>query len=193
MAQKPYIPSEHVQAYLRSWFNTSIENKRKAGAVIELTYEQFMEHVITPRQVKSLDKAYSEFRLKDQQAISNPYAYVITWVSYSAKTTNIYNVNTAVVTTRVKSSIISKPKKGEKLRPSHVANLSKSMTGKKKSDDHRRNISDSMKGRVVSDDTRQSISTTLTGTTNTDLTRQRKSEAAKARWAAKRAEKEKKL
>ena len=141
--------SDQLMAYLKSWYATSTDNQRKAGVEVALTFEEFLA-LFEKRQFSSLQKAIDLNRLRYQQDEKNQYAYVLTWQSYAARSTNILSKDTAIVCSRMKSSTINLPQKGDKLRPSHCQSLSRSLTGKPKSEEHRKNISEGKKGRKIS-------------------------------------------
>ncbi len=140
--------SERLTSYLKSWYATSIHNKREAGVEVTLTYSEFL-NLFEVRQLASLEKAIEENRIRYQQDENNKFAYVLTWQSYAACSTNVFSRDTALICSRMKSATINLPQKGDKLRDSHCQNLSRSLTGKRKSEEHRKNISEGKKGRKI--------------------------------------------
>lgn len=134
-----------LMAYLKSWYGTSTQNQRNAGVVVELSFDEFLS-LFEARQIASLEKAIERDRLRYQQNEKNKFAYVLTWKSYAACSTGILSINTAIVCSRMKSAKLCLPKKGDKLRGSHKANLSKAKTGVAQTEEHRKAISDGTKG-----------------------------------------------
>jgi hypothetical protein len=137
--------SQELESYLQKWHKTSTDKKAARGAVIQLTFVEFLT-LLNKRQLTSLQKAIDENRLGSLQHVENEYAYVLTWRSYSARSENVFNIHTAIVCSRMKSAAINKPQAGDKLRPSHKASISKTTTGVPKSQDHCANISAGKKG-----------------------------------------------
>lgn len=121
--------TDELLHYLKSWHRTSCDKKVAQGATVDLSFDQFMS-LICPRQRKSLQKAIDEGRLRSQQHRDSPYALVLTWRSYSACSSREFNVATACVCSRLKSSQINKPQSGDKLRPAHSAKISEALRGK---------------------------------------------------------------
>lgn len=138
--------SPALRAYLQSWYDTTAENKRADGVVVELTFPQFVG-LFAKKQLASLQRSIDANRLRYLQGEKNAYAYVATWKSYAACSTNVWSVETATICSRSKSARINLPQAGDKLRPRHRQNISKSLTGLEKSDDHRTAISEATKGK----------------------------------------------
>ncbi len=137
--------SSALRGYLSSWYDTTAENKRNQGVIVELTLEQFIG-LFGTRQLRSLQKSIETNRLRYMQGIDNAFAYVATWKSYAACSSNVWSVDTALICSRSKSATVNLPQAGDKLRPGHCENISKGLKGRTLSDDHRRNISDGCKG-----------------------------------------------
>lgn len=138
-------PSPRLTAYLQSWFTTSTQEKRKSGVSVTLTFPEFLA-LFNARQLNSLQKSIDANRLRYTQSEDNELALVLTWRSYSARTSNVFSKDTATVCSRRKSKQISLPKKGETLRLSHCAAISASLTGRTLSDETKDKISASSKG-----------------------------------------------
>jgi len=136
--------SEPLRLYLEKWYSTSIAKKAEKGASVSLTFDQFLDLLGTNRAA-SLQRAMNENRLSGQMHEENPWAFVLTWRSYAARSSNVYDANTAIVCTRMESSRRKLPEKGDTLRPSHRAALSRKLTGRTLTQEHRDNIS---KGRA---------------------------------------------
>ena len=137
--------SPNLTGYLRSWYDTTAENKRTEKVVVELTFDQFVS-LFDKRQLRSLQKSIDCNRLRYMQSVDNAFAYVATWKSYAARSSNVWSVETALVCSRSKSATVNLPGPGDKLRPDHCANISKSLSGRRLSDDHKANISESSQG-----------------------------------------------
>jgi hypothetical protein len=137
--------SIELSDYLGKWYKTTTANKADKGATIDLTLDQFVG-LFEKRQLTSLQKAIDENRLAALQNKKNPFAYVATWRSYEACSTRVWNSETALICSRMKSSTVNLPVRGEKLRPEHKAKIARKLTGKPKSAEHRQSISDSTKG-----------------------------------------------
>lgn len=138
--------STELLTYLSKWYATSTRNKANDGAIIELTFDQFLS-LFEERQLDSLQKAIVEGRLTGQQFKTNPFAYVLTWKSYDARSSNVFSIDTACVCSRQKSEALSKPARGDKLRKSHRESISDSLVGVPKTQEHCNNISASLKGK----------------------------------------------
>ena len=115
------------------------------GVTVELTFQQFVG-LFEQRQLYSLQKAIERNRLRYQQREKNEFAYVATWKSYNARSTNVWSVDTACICSRQKSATINLPQAGDTLRPEHCDAISRSLTGKPKSETRCQNISASKKG-----------------------------------------------
>lgn len=160
-----------LEEYLHKWYKTSTEAKRANGVTIDLSFGDFLS-LLTEKRAASLQKAIEGNYLHRQMARDNPYAYVLTWQSYAARSSSVFNLNTATICTRMKSQMLAIPQKGDKLRDSHKANLSKRLTGRQLSTSHKRNISEARKAQPGRQWTPEQKAAT--------------SERAKAREAAKR-------
>lgn len=138
--------NERTDAYLLAWYTTSVAKKSGKGAQIELTYEQFRQ-MLGRKRYNQIRDAIHRCYINTFMDENNPAAYVLTWRSYAACSTKIYNVQTATICTRAESKILNRARKGDVLRPEHVAKLSKALTGRTLTDEHRQNISDGKKGK----------------------------------------------
>lgn len=141
--------STDLLEYLAKWYKTSTGKKVEEGVTVALSFNQFIA-LFEKRQLASLQKAIDGNYLFRQQHQENPYAYVFTWRSYRACSSNILNAETACVCSRLTSKQICLPQAGDKLRPNHCANISQSLTGKEKTAEHADNISKGKKGRSIS-------------------------------------------
>lgn len=137
--------SPRLLGYLTSWHATSTAAKAAAGNTVNLPLDDFLA-LFEKRQLASLERAIVESRIGTQQHEENPYAYVLTWVSYSACSAGVFDRTTACVCSRAKSARINLPAKGDKLRPGHAKNIAKALTGVSKSDDHKKAISEGTRG-----------------------------------------------
>lgn len=137
--------SPRLLGYLTSWHGTSTRKQAASGKVVDLSFDAFLG-LFEKRQLKSLERAIVEGRLPAQQHDQNPYALVLSWRSYSACSSGLFNAQTACVCSRTKSAKINLPQKGDKLRPGHAANIAKALIGVAKSDDHRKSISKGCEG-----------------------------------------------
>lgn len=140
-----YSISPRLLAYLKSWFATSTGNKARSLVDVRLTFDEFLS-LFETRQLASLQRAIDANRLRDQQSETNQMAYVLTWRSYAARSSNIFDRDTACVCSRMKSAKINLPQKGDTLRPEHRANIGRKLKGRPKTADHRAAISAGAKG-----------------------------------------------
>lgn len=170
--------------YLAKWFTTATTRMAKKGISVEISFVDFVSKVITPRQIASLQKTMDEGWLNSRQASSSDLAYVISWKSYAARSTNVYNLETAAFCTRSESKARAKASKGEKLRPSHCDKISAGLRNKPKSEEHRDSISEALTGRTLSEEHRASLKKPKKPWT--EERRRQSSEAAKARAAEKK-------
>jgi hypothetical protein len=157
MKQMNTVQNMTLTEYFEKWFNTAVKRKAAQGVSIEITFVEFMNQIVTPRQYESLQKTKDEGWLNTRQRHDNPLAYVITWKSYSARSSNVFSVETACFCTRTESKSRAKPKKGEKLSDTHKQNISKGLKDKPKSEEHKQSISDSLKGREFSQEHKSNL------------------------------------
>lgn len=134
-----------LEAYLRSWHNTATTRKIKDGFTVELSFSDFLS-LFQKHQLVSLQKRIDNDSIRYFMADTNQMAYVLTWTSYSARSSRVFDKNTATVCARWKSAQINLPQKGDELRPEHRANIGASLKDKPKSEDHKKAISDGSKG-----------------------------------------------
>lgn len=140
----PELSSE-LDTYLRKWHHTSTTRKANSGVTVNLPFEDFLG-LFTKRQLASLQRAIDTGRLLGQQNRDNEFAFVLTWRSYSACSSRIFDRDTACIASRNKSKIINKPQAGDTLREGHRDSISKSLTGVAKAPDHCKAISEAKKG-----------------------------------------------
>ena len=140
--------SHQLVAYLRSWYETTVKSKTAAGVLVNLTFDEFLS-LFGKRQLASLQKALDANSIRYLQDEKSPYAYVATWKSYAACSSGVYDINTALVCSRMKSAKVNLPAAGDKLRPSHCASISKSLTGVETTDDHCQAIREAKKGKKI--------------------------------------------
>lgn len=140
--------SSELETYLKKWHNSTLTSKRKSGHQVDLSYADWLG-LFSERQLNTLEKAIASNRLGSLQHKSNDLALVATWQSYAACSSGIYDKSTARICARKTSKAINLPKKGDKLRPSHVAKVAEKLTGVVKTEDHRQNISDGKKGQPI--------------------------------------------
>lgn len=181
---KNTVQSMTLREYFVKWFTTATTRMIGEGVKVEISFLQFMNEVVTPRQYASLQKTMDEGWLNSRQAANQDLAYVITWKSYSARSTNVYNLDTAAFCTRSESKARAKPAKGETLRNSHREKISQASTGVPKTEEHCSNISEGLTGRVFSETHRQNLKNPKKPWT--EERRRRSSEARKAAAAAKK-------
>lgn len=134
------------KAYLHRWYEESLRTKEAQGYTIDLSFEHFLA-LFSPKQLRSLEQSYVDGRIYHVQAAANPLAYVLTWKSYAACSTGLFNRNTACICSRQKSRQINMPNKGDVLRPSHRKKLSRKLTGVPKLQEHKDAISAASKGK----------------------------------------------
>lgn len=137
--------SPALLSYLKSWHETSCARQRAKGVTVDLSFQDFAD-LFTQRQMATLQKSMDAQRIRYLMDEANPYAFVLTWKSYAARSSNIFDKTTATVCSRIKSKQINSPQKGDTLRAEHKAKISKKLTGKPKSDDHRAAMSESATG-----------------------------------------------
>ena len=170
--------------YLEKWFATATARMTAKGVSVEISFVDFVNKVITPRQIASLQKTMDEGWLNARQARTSDLAYVITWKSYAARSTNVYSLDTAAFCTRSESKARAKASKGEKLRPSHCEKISAGLRDKPKAEGHCQNISEALAGRTLSEEHRANLKKPKKPWT--EERRRQFSEAAKARAAEKK-------
>lgn len=170
--------------YLAKWFATATTRMTKEGVSVEITFVDFVNKVITPRQIASLQKTKDEGWLNVRQARTSDLAYVISWKSYAARSTNVYNLDTAAFCTRAESKARAKASKGERLRPSHCEKISAGLRDKPKAEGHCQNIREALTGRTLSEEHRANLKKPKQPWT--EERRRQSSEAAKARAAEKK-------
>jgi hypothetical protein len=137
--------SPELETYLLKWHATSTGEKAAQGNTIDLPFEAFLA-LFAKRQLITLQKAIDGKYLQSMQARDEPYSLVLTWRSYAACSSGIFNADTACVCARFLSKAQNMPKAGDKLRPGHVANIAASLTGVEKTPEHCQAISDGKKG-----------------------------------------------
>jgi hypothetical protein len=140
-----HIICPKLEGYLRSWHNTAITRKAAAGYAVDLPYEDFLG-LFQKHQLVSLQKRIESNSIRYFMAETNSMAYVLTWVSYSACSSRVFDKTTATVCARWKSAQINLPAKGDELRPEHKASIGESLRGVAKTDDHKKAISEGCKG-----------------------------------------------
>lgn len=137
--------SPNLLKYLQAWFTTATKQKIKSGNVVDLSFAEFLD-LFQKHQLASLQKAIDANRIRYLQDEKNSMAYVLTWVSYAACSSRVFNKETATVCARWKSAQINLPQKGDELRPEHREAIAKGLQGKAKTEDHKKAISDGSKG-----------------------------------------------
>ena len=180
--------SPELTDYLTKWFNTSCAKQVAKGVIVNLTYSDFIE-LLTPRRAKSLQKAIDQGRLTGQQHEENPYAYVLTWISYAARSTYVFDKATACVCTRMESRSRNLMKQGDTMRPEHRDNLSRALTERTFSDEHRDSLSASLTGLAKTDEHRRAISESMKAVPPREWTQEQKDKMVATR-AANKARKE---
>jgi hypothetical protein len=138
--------SHRLRSYLESWHKTSTTRKRNQGIKVDLSFDAFTA-LFSQKQFETLENAIWHNRLVFLQNRANRLAFVLTWRSYAARSTNVFNSETAMICCREKSARINKAGAGDVLRPAHAAKIRKALTGKPKTAKHRNNISKGCKGK----------------------------------------------
>lgn len=160
--------SPRLTAYLQSWFDTSTKDKRSKGITVTLTYEQFVGLFHT-RQIKTLEAAIADNRLRYLQDRDNPFAFVLTWRGYEHCQTDVFSADTACICSRQKSKMINSIQVGTRLSARTRAKIGAAKRGKPLDQEHK-----------------DALSASLTGKPKTPWTEERKA-ARKAQLAAKKA------
>lgn len=137
--------SPDLLAYLQKWHNTTVTRKAEAGHQVDLPFPDFVS-LFKPKQIKSLQNAIAEDRLHYFQREDNEFALVASWRSYAAVSSGIYNKDTAIICSRMKSAQINLPAPGDKLRPSHRAKIGDAKRGVPQSPEHREALSVALTG-----------------------------------------------
>jgi hypothetical protein len=134
-------------AYLESWHETSTNNQKAAGVEVDLPFQDFLD-LFGQDQLNSLQRAIDADRIRYQMDADNKFAFVLSWKSYSHRSSNKMNKDTAIICSRMKSAAINLPQAGDKLREAHKKAISESLTGLEKTDDHKKAIGEANKGKA---------------------------------------------
>lgn len=141
--------SPALMNYLKSWHQTSTAKQTKNGATVNLPFQDFLD-LFDPKQITTLQNAMDAQRIRYFMNEKNDFAFVLTWVSYAARSSNVFDKTTATICSRLKSRQLATPQKGDTLRDDHKDAISKTLTGKAKTIEHAGNISVGKKGVPIS-------------------------------------------
>ena len=140
--------SKRLHGYLKSWYTTSTSRKIEKSIKVTLTFDEFVS-LLSPNQLATLERSLNCGWLEYLQTENNPYALVLTWKSYSARSSRVFSVETATVCSRHKSKQINIIQKGDAMRPEHREAISKGKKGKPLDTKHKENISKGKKGKKI--------------------------------------------
>ena len=132
--------------YLQSWHKTSTTRQKAKGNAVELSYTQFLS-LFTDGQLLALEWAAYKGSLGVLQNEESKDALVLTWRSYDAVCSKLFNVNTAFICTREMSAQVCRMKAGDNHTPTAKKKIGAAQKGKPKSAAHKAKISQSTKGK----------------------------------------------
>lgn len=135
-----------LEKYLRGWLAKSEARQTQNGVTFNITFGDF-EQLWGRARIKKLEGFMADASIHARMNSDNPYAYVLTWKSYAASKGGVMDLQTAQITTRMKSRIDCQMRKGDRHTATTRALISQKTRGVPKSADHRQSISESMKGK----------------------------------------------
>lgn len=180
--------NKNLTPHLERMFESSKNRQLRAGVRFELTFEQYLTLISKGRR-RTMQQALNRGQLKG--FMESHRGYVLTWKGRAEKASGVMNLDTAMFVNREASRRAQHLKKGDTHREDSIEAIRQSRIGKHWDEETIERIRQSNSGQTRSEETCQRISEARTGTKDTDATKAAKSEAAKARWAAYRAAKEK--
>lgn len=168
-----------VLAYLEGWYDKAKKRQEGYGKTFLLSFGEFL-NLWGRRRLRTLeewaDKEILYYRnRKSTKDDPNLNGYVLSPISFAATQEDIRTAQNMQICTRGKSLFDCRMKKGDKHSDKSKARISDSTKGKPKSDEHRAKIAASCKG--------------VSKGPMDEAGKLARSEAAKAHWARKRAEK----
>lgn len=173
--------------HLKRMFESSKRRQEGQGVRFDLTFDDYLS-LITPGRRRIMQRELNRGNLRG--FMESNLGYVLTPKGRSEKAGMVCNKETFEFTNRRKSKENQHLKKGDRHRDDSKAKIAVSRTGKTHTEETKEKIREANKGQVRSDETRANIAKAKLGTTDSEETKNRKSEAAKARHARRRAEKE---
>lgn len=176
-----------VDAALRAQYENAIAYQRTKGRTVNLTEAEFFA-LITPSRRKRMERAMAE--RKFERFMKSNYGYVLTWKNRKAYQGGVMDAKTAAYINREDSERTAQFGPGDTHSQESIDLIRKARTGKKATDATRQKMAAAKKGKTRDDETRAAISAGLKGKAKTPEQIEKMRAAAKARWAAKRAERE---
>ncbi|MDR6757186.1 hypothetical protein J2Y48_002482 [Mycoplana sp. BE70] len=180
--------NKNLTPHLERMFESSRSRQLRAGVLFELTFEEYLTLISKGRR-RTMQQALNRGNLKG--FMESDRGYVLTWKGRAEKAAGVMNLETAMFVNREASRRAQHLKKGDTHREDSIEAIRQSRLGKRWDEETIERIRQSNAGQTRSDETRQRISAARKGTKDKEVTKAAKSEAAKARWAAYRAAKEK--
>lgn len=176
-----------VDDALRAQYANAVIYQAMKKRRVDLSEAEFFA-LVTPSRRQRMERAMAAGNFK--RMMKGRFGYVLTWKSKKAKETGVMNKDTAAYLNREDSERACQFGPGDTHSDESKAKIAKARTGKKASDATRQKMSKSKIGTKRDDETRASISAGLKGKPKSPEQIEKMRVAAKARWAAKRAEAE---
>jgi len=173
--------------HLKRMFESSKKRQEEAGVRFELTFDEYLE-LITPARRRTMQQKLDSGKLKEFMESSR--GYVLTPKGREEHAAKVCNKDTFEFANREKSRRNQHLKKGDRHRDESKQLIAISRMGTTHTEETKKKIRDGNKGQKRSDETRKAIAEARTGTKDSKETKNRKREAALARHAKKRAERE---
>lgn len=177
--------SAAVDAALRAQFANAIAYQEMKKRRVELTEAEFFA-LVTPSRRQRMERAMVAGNF--ERFMKGRFGYVLTWKSRQAKEAGVMNFQTAAYLNREDSERACQFGPGDKHSDESKAAIGKARTGKKASDATRQKMSKAKVGKSRDDETRAAISAGLKGKPKSPEQIAKMKAAARARWAAKRAQ-----
>lgn len=174
-----------VDAALKAQFLNAVAYQAVKNRRVEMTFEEFLTLVTSSRRQR-MERAMASGNF--ERFMKGRYGYVLTWKSRQAKEAGVMNLQTAAYLNREDSERACQFGPGDTHTEEAKAKIGEARRGKKASEATRAKLSAQKMGKPLSADHCAAISAGSRGKPKSEEQKQKMREAAKARWAAKRAQ-----
>lgn len=184
------FPAEEVENFVEKMFkfySRSANYQTKKGTQFQLTFAEFLD-LFDSNMLNSMARSFIKGSIEQRQR--SDFAYVLTWKSRQDLLNGVMNASTAMVGTRKVSQhncrYLPDEERDEKARKK----MSDKKKGKPRLESVKKQISETKKGQTYDESHRRNISNGLKGKPKSAASNTKRSDAAKAMWAARKAQKE---
>lgn len=181
------FPAEQVEDFVEKMFkfySRSAAYQTKGGIRFELSFDEYL-NLFDNNLLSSLARSFAKGTIEKRK--HSKYGFVLSWKSRADKLAGVMNPDTATICAPAQSQYNCRYLPNEERDEKARKKMADKKKGKPRPEAVKQQISETKTGQTYDETHRANISASLKGKPKSAESNARRSESAKARWAAKRA------